>query len=101
MSRARASLHHPDLDIAKAGGGGPVPHVGNLAGLALAAVWRAPDGPVAADRVAAVPETRRHAGVRRVFQHSPELAAADFPGNLHSKLKIQPSIVDAPALVCL
>ena len=82
-------------------GGRAVPDVHRLGRLALAAVRRAPDRPLAADRVAGAPEARRDAGVGGVLQHRAELAVPDLPADLGAELEVQADVVDAPAPVGL
>src|SRR4029078_6676227 len=52
-----------------------------------------------ADRVAARPKLRCRSGVAGVSQESHALSVFYFPRELARELKIQPQILDAPALV--
>src|SRR3989338_3037619 len=105
ISRARASLSIGDSDkhVAEARLGGPVAGPHGLHGLALAAVGRAPERPVAAvaDGVARVPELGGDAAVRGVLDHAGFLAALDLPGDLGAELEVVAAVVDAPAAVGL
>src|SRR5215203_57125 len=87
-----------DADVAEAGRGGAVAGVDDLAGLALAAVGRAPHLPVVrvTDRVAAVPELRRDAGVGAVTQQAAEAAVLDLVTHLSAELKVVALVVDGP-----
>src|SRR5258707_15790130 len=69
-----------------------------LHGLALAAIGRAPQGPVLARayRVATIPEFRGDPAVARIFQHARFLAALYFPSNFRGKLKMVAAVVDGP-----
>src|SRR5439155_25469432 len=86
----RAWLSNPHLDVAKPCGRGPVPHSSDLAGLALAAVRRAPQHPLvpSSDRVARAPELRGDARVVRALVQLGELAVLDPPGHLASELEV-------------
>src|SRR5579883_3191438 len=99
--RAGELLHQPYLHISKAGRRRAVANVCHLHRLALAAVGRAPDAPLAADGVAAGPELGRDAGIGGIFVDASQLAAFDLAAPLGAKLEAEPPVVDAPALVGL
>ncbi len=75
--------------------------VPDLAGLALAAVRRAPHRPLGlrAHRVAAAPELGGDAGVRRVPEHRRALPVLDLPPDLRAELEVQSPVVDRPRAV--
>ena len=77
------------------------PGVADLAGLALAAVRRAPERPLVgpAEHVHRRPEPRADAGVGRVAQHPAALAVLDLPADLAAELEVQPLVVDRPRAV--
>src|SRR5690606_937519 len=84
-------------NVAEASGGGPVPHVSALDGLALPTVGHAPERPLLADGIARAPELGGDAGVAGILEHAPELPTANLPGDLCAELEVQPLVVDAPA----
>src|SRR5688500_12532998 len=75
--------------------------VTDLPGLPLAAVGRAPEGPLrlVAEHVQALPELRADAGVRRILDHPPALAVANLPADLTAELEVQALVVDGPRAV--
>ncbi len=77
-----------------------VSYVRDLHRLALGTARQAPQLPVVgiAHRIAAIPEARRHVGVAGIAQQAPQPAVLDLVGHLRAKVKIQPFVVQAPAL---
>src|SRR5688500_20287632 len=75
--------------------------VTDLPGLPLAAVGRAPEGPLrlVAEHVQALPELRTDPGVRRILDHPPALALADLPADLAAELEVQALVVDGPRAI--
>src|SRR4051812_31011143 len=69
--------------------------------LAFAAVGSSPDDPVVAiaDGITRSPELRGDAGIGSIFQDTTRFAVLDFIGHLHTKLEVQATVVNAPALV--
>src|SRR5712664_2718558 len=80
-----------------------MPSAHGLHRLTLAAVGRAPEGPVLArtDGVATIPEFGGDSAVAGMFQHPPFPAALDLPGNFCGKLEMIALIVDGPGAVRL
>src|SRR5258706_3990563 len=80
-----------------------MPGAHGLHRLTLAAVGRAPEGPVfaRADGVATIPEFGGDAAVAGMCQHPRFLAALDLPGNFRGKLEMVALIVDGPGAVRL
>src|SRR6266540_6850160 len=101
MADCSSLFQDSDLDVAEAGGSGPVADVRGLGRLALTAIRRAPDCPLATDRVTRAPEAGRNPCVRGVFHHRAQFAVPDLPGDLGPKMEVKPPVVDAPALVGL
>src|SRR5258707_4511220 len=95
------SLHHSDLHVAEPGGRSAVAGVADLAGLALAAVRRAPHDPVRfrAHRVAAAPELGRNARVGGIAEHRAALPVLDLPAELRAELEAEALVVDRPRAV--
>src|SRR5579859_2624693 len=92
-----------DLDVAEARGTRAVARTHHLFRLPLAAVRRAPQGPVlrTGNGRAGVPEFGRDAAVAGVFQHADALTVPDLPADLAPELKVVAFVVDRPALVGL
>ena len=74
-----------------------------LHGLAFAAIWRTPQGPLVAgaDGVHGIPELGGDARVRRVLDHPAQLALLDLPANFAAKLKVVALVVNGPRTVGL
>ena len=74
-----------------------------LHGLAFAAIWRTPQGPLVAgaDGVHGIPELGGDAGIRRVLDHPAQLALLDLPANFAAKLKVVALVVNRPRTVRL
>ena len=66
--------------------------------LPLAAIRRAPQGPVfcITDGVAGIPELRSNPAITGIFQHTDLLAALNFPADFRGKLKLVPPVVNRP-----
>ena len=74
-----------------------------LHGLSFAAVGRAPQRPLVAgaDGVHGIPELCCDSGIRRIFQHSSQLAALDFPADFGAELKVVALVINGPGAVGL
>src|ERR1700722_3007968 len=79
----------------------PGPH--RLHRLTLAAIRRAPQGPVfrIADGVAGIPELRSNPAEARIFQHADFLAVLNLPSNLSGKLKLVSPVINRPRTIGL
>lgn len=90
-----------DGDAFEAGRGAAVGHLGDLPGLAFAAVGDADEFPfvVTADGIAGAPEARGHVLIVGVAKKSALLAVFDLPGGLAAELEVEALLVDGPALV--
>src|SRR5262250_2386006 len=86
VSPSVAAIGRAHFDLSKPGGGGAVSRAHNLLGLSFAAIRSAPQSPLIArtNRIHAIPELGRDAGIRRIFQHAPALAMLDLPSNFAS-----------------
>src|SRR5688572_12647954 len=75
--------------------------VTDLPGLPLAAVGRAPEGPLrlVAEHVQALPELRTDPRVRRILDHPPALAVLVLPADLAAELEVQALVVDGPRAI--
>src|SRR5215472_7827589 len=91
----------PDLHILEPRRRGAVPGTHGLHGLAFAAVGRAPQRPLVAraDRLHGVPELGGDPGIRRILEHSSQLAAFDLPTDFAAELEVIAFIVNRPGAV--
>src|SRR5688572_29805953 len=92
-----------DLDVAETRRRRSVSCSHYLLWLTLATVWSSPENPLIAraDCVHGIPELGRDARVRRVLQHSPQLAATYLPADLGPKLKVVTLVVNRPRAIGL